>query len=74
MRVFYLNMKKIRLKDKYTKEVLEKLVNESRSIRQVLVKLNLNPDGMHGRISKLIKEYGLKVKKFGYEGKFTKDI
>src|SRR5579872_3921346 len=59
-----------RIKYKYTREILEKLVKESLSIRQVMTKLGIYPisGGMHAHIKKRIKKEGLDTSHFRGQG------
>jgi len=50
---------------KYSKELLESLVNQSDSVSDILRKMNLKPaGGSHRLISSLIKYYGIDISKF----------
>jgi hypothetical protein len=54
---------------KYTKELLEPIINDSSSIAQVLSKLKLHQSGgCHYHISKTIKEFGISTKHFTGQG------
>lgn len=59
-----------RIKYKYNREILEKLVKESLSIRQVMTKLGIYPisGGMHAHINKRIKKEGIDTSHFRGQG------
>ena len=57
------------MKEKYTKEVLEKAVSESKSIMDVIRKLGMKfSGGLHGHLTSKIKMWNIDVSHFSREG------